>query len=78
MSFDKETAGESCGIVQISSQVFRMVHRNGVTESEIKKETFNKYVQPGMEAIWYERACSIHGWSKDDDRIVNADEIDVI
>ena len=47
-----EAAGEVCGIVQISAQVFRMVHRNGVSESEILKETFNKYVQPGKEAIW--------------------------
>jgi len=54
-----------------------MGHRNGVTESEIEKETFHKYVQPGNGAIWDERACSIHRLSKDDDRIVNADEIDV-
>lgn len=68
MSFDKETAGDSCGIVQISTQVFRMVHRNVVMESEIKKETFNNYVQPGKEAIWYERVYSI----------VNADGSDVV
>ena len=78
VSFDIETAGESCGIVQVSAQIFRMVYRNGATESEIEEETFNKYVQPGKDAIWDEKACSIHGLSKDDDRIVNADEIDVV
>ena len=78
VSFDIETAGESCGIVQVSAQIFRMVYRNGATESEIEEETFNKYVQPGKDAIWDEKASSIHGLSKDDDRIVNADEIDVV
>jgi len=34
--------------------------------------------KPGKDAIWDERACSIHELSKDDDRIVNADEIDVV
>ncbi len=39
VSFDIETAGESCGIVQLSAQIFWMVHRNGVTESEIEEDT---------------------------------------
>ena len=78
VSFDIETAGESCGIVQISAQVFRMVYRNGNIESEIEKETFNRYVRPGDEAIWDERSCSIHGLSKDDKRITNADEIGIV
>jgi len=53
VSFDIETAGESCGIVQLSAQIFRMVHRNGITESEIEEETFNKYIQPryGMRRL---------------------------
>jgi len=55
-----------------------MVHRNGVTESEIEKEIFHKYVQPGKDTIWGEKTCSMHGLSKDDDRIANADEIDVV
>jgi len=36
-----------------------MVHRNGVTESKIEKESFDKNVQPGRK-IWDERAFSIH------------------
>ncbi len=63
---------------QLRYSVFRMVHGNGVTESEIEEETFNKYIQPGKDAIWDERTCSIYGLSKDDDRIVKADEIDVV
>lgn len=41
-------AGESCRIVQISSQVFQIMNRNGAMKSEIEKETFDKYVWPGV------------------------------
>ena len=35
-------------------------------------------MRPGDEAIWDERSCSIHGLSKDDKRITNADEIGIV
>lgn len=49
----------------------RMVQRIGVTEGEIEEETFNMYVQPGKDAIWKKKACSLHESSKVDDIIVN-------
>jgi len=56
VSFNIEAAGESCGIVQLSAQIFRVAHRNGVTECEVEEETFDKYVQPGKDAIWDDKA----------------------
>jgi len=50
------------------AQVFRTVHRNGVSESEIKKEPLTSMFTL-EKFIWDEIDCSIHGLSKDDDKI---------
>ena len=63
ISFDIETGGEYCGIVQISAQVFRISEHNSKHTSEIESHTFNRYVKPPDDAVWNERSCSVHGLS---------------
>ena len=75
ISFDIETGGEYCGIVQISAQIFRVMNHNSTFESNIEPEIFDEYVKPPDDAIWDPRACDVHGLSVDDERIVNADGI---
>ena len=59
-SFDIQTGGEFCGIVQMSAQKLRISGGNTI---EVEEETFNAYVKPGDGAIWDERLTSIHGLS---------------
>ncbi|GFH50229.1 predicted protein [Chaetoceros tenuissimus] len=51
ISFDIETGGEYCGIVQISAQIFRVTNHNSTFESNIEPEIFDEYVKPPDDAI---------------------------
>ena len=75
ISFDIETGGEYCGIVQISAQIFRVVKHNSTYESNIEQENFDEHVKPPDDAIWDQHATAVHGLTKDDERIVSADSI---
>ncbi len=41
VSFDVETGGEYCGVIQISANIFRVIDDNG----EIEIETFDRYIR---------------------------------
>jgi hypothetical protein len=74
LSFDLETGGEHCGIIQISGQIFRPnpvdpLHADFLTV----EEAFNSYVCPPDGAIWNEQACrELHGLGPASDCIKNA------
>ena len=50
-SFDIETGGEYCGIVQISCQKFQLTEHNSEISAEVEPVTFNSYVKPPPDAI---------------------------
>ena len=52
LSFDIETGGEYCGIVQISCQKSQLTEHNNEISAEVEPVTFNKYVKPPSNAIW--------------------------
>ena len=54
VSFDLETGGERCGIIQMSAQIFRIQNN----EAEVEVNVFNEYVSPGRDAVWNEKACA--------------------
>ena len=66
VSFDIETGGTYCWIVQISAEMFRFVHDPSAQKDTpptliCLETTFKEYVIHGACAIW-DRACSqIHG-----------------
>jgi hypothetical protein len=74
LSFDLETGGEHCGIIQISGQIFcpNPVHPLGADFLTVE-EAFNSYVCPSDGAIWNEQACrESHGLGPASDCIKNA------
>jgi inhibitor of KinA sporulation pathway (predicted exonuclease) len=75
ISFDIETGGEYCGIVQISAQIFRVASHNSTFESNIESEVFDEYVKPPDDAIWDPRCSDVHGLTPDDEKISKADSI---
>jgi hypothetical protein len=71
VSFDIETGGTYCGIVQISAKMFRLVH-----DQSAQKPTpppFNEYVNPGASAIWDPASSLIHGLTAESSEIQVAD-----
>ena len=88
VSFDIETGGEYCGIIQISAQIMRMTCKDMSDGSDgdwlykqykTKKwettggPTFNKYVYPGVKAIWNESlTTSVHGLHAEHEEIKRA------
>ena len=80
VSLDLEHGGESCGIVQLSCQLFRL--RKDTIQSklvgEVENITFNEFVQPPKDAIWNENVCKCHGLSSQHQCIVDADPISVV
>ena len=54
----------------MSAQIFRIQNN----EAEVEVNVFNKYVNPGRDAVWNEQACAaFHGLSRGHEKIVNAD-----
>ena len=91
ISFDIETGGEFCGILQLSAEISRIellpkinakgiVSSTGDTASNIKREveTFNSFVNPGEGAIYGDHAVAIHGLHASHPSIRNADEIHAV
>ena len=75
ISFDLETGGERCGIIQMSTQIFRIQNN----EAEVEVIVFNEHVNPGREAVWNDQVCTAsHALSPGHDKIVNADTIDLV
>ena len=59
----------------MSAQIFRIQNN----EAEVEVNVFNKYVNPGRDAVWNEQACAaFHGLSRGHEKIVNADTIDLV
>jgi hypothetical protein len=83
VSFDIETGGTYCVIVQISAEMFRLIHdpwaQQNTPPTLIRLETtLNKYVNPGASAIW-DPACSrIHGLTAESPEIQDADGIAMV
>ncbi len=80
LSFDVETGGELCGIVQISCQIFCFALPASSTSSSqtitTNEDLFNKYVRPQEGAIWSQYAINVHGITPSDPRIQGADTIE--
>jgi hypothetical protein len=83
VSFDIETGGTYCGIVQISAEMFRLVHDPSAQQNTPPtlihlETTFNEYVNHGASAIW-DPACSrIHGLTAESPEIQAADGIGLV
>jgi len=86
VSFDIETGGEHCGILQISAEMVRVdvepsILSNGNesnmkdSSSNIRREAhvFNKYIKPEEGAIFDSIATRVHGLVESDPRIQGAD-----
>ena len=59
----------------MSAQIFRIQNN----EAEVEVNVFNKYVNPGRDAVWNEHACAAsHGLTRGHEKIVNADTIDLV
>ena len=90
VSFDIETGGEYCGILQISAEMVRVELSPVATKkgpsttldyaSTISRDTltFNRFVKPGEGAIWNENVTSIHGLHSNHPSIVGADDMDTV
>jgi hypothetical protein len=89
ISFDIETGGEYCGIIQLSAKIIRMTCNNMddtdgnwlYKQHKTKKwvtvagPTFNKYVYPGEKAIWNEDVNKdVHGLHAEHEEIKRAKE----
>mmetsp|Transcript_24332 Transcript_24332/g.48822 ORF Transcript_24332/g.48822 Transcript_24332/m.48822 type:complete len:140 (-) Transcript_24332:434-853(-) len=59
ISFDIETGGEECGIIQLSAQIFRL--GNNDTMETSNEDEFNKFVKPPEGAVWNSEATEVHG-----------------
>ncbi len=79
LSFDIETGGEYCGIVQISYQKFQLTEHNNEISAEVEPVNFNKYVKPPSSAIWDTNMCRrVHGMHYEHENIRYADDINTV
>ena len=90
LSFDIETGGEYCGILQLSAEILRFdVIPKRTTKGETttndsianigrNTKAFNSYVNPGEGAIFGESATAIHGLHENYPSIVNAGEVHAV
>jgi hypothetical protein len=74
-SFDIETAGEYGGICQISMELFSISWETTHPTISRCPETFDRYVNPGENAIWEDNLTRIHGLHPADPRIISAQNI---
>ena len=65
---DIETGGEHCGIIQLSA-----VAHDVDTNQMLGK--FNKFVNPGRDAIWNDQCTATHGLTKHHPSIKDGDTI---
>ena len=80
ISFDIETGGEFCGILQVSAEIFRQNPVDFMGTDFIRDpDTFNEYVQPPKDALWNEQVCrNSHGLSANSDVIKSAHRFDIV
>ena len=90
VSFDIETGGEYCGILQLSAEVVRVELQPVETKkgpsatidyaSLVSREalTFNRFVKPGEGAIWNNNVTSIHRLHQNHPSIIGADDMDTV
>ena len=86
ISLDLEHGGENCGITQLSAQIFRLCRDSVVKENKVKppyddifiEEEFNEYVKPPQDAEWNEHTIAITGLGPTDQRIMEADSIEIV
>ena len=91
VSFDIETGGEFCGILQLSTEIARIelltkttakgvVFSTGDTSTNIQREaqTFNSFINPGEGAIYGDHAVAIHGLHASHPSIRDAEEIHAV
>lgn len=79
-SFDLETGGEYCGIVQISAELFSPNPADALGLDFISNpDTFNSYVQPPEGALWNDDACrNSHNLTSNSECIKSAPRFDVV
>ncbi len=67
LSFDVETGGNHCGIVQLFCQIFCIIPCTSLPDPPkivtTKDNIYNKYIKPPQGAIWSQQALKIHGIS---------------
>ena len=90
VSFDIETGGEHCGILQLSAEMIRIElvpkqtkkgeSSGGDTAKNIRRlsSTFNSFVNPGEGAIFAPEATAVHGLHSSDHRISSAEKIEAV
>ena len=78
ISFDIETGGDDCGIVQLSSECFILSSNGDEGGGRRLKQTFESYVQPHESAIWSKHATEIHGLHKKHPSIITADPLELV
>jgi Transposase IS4/Exonuclease len=71
ISLDLETGGEYCGICQLSA-VFKDMEGKDIVPA------FDSYVKPPNTAIWNPKTTEVHGLHKSNEKIINADSIEVV
>jgi len=74
VSFDVETGGEYCRIIQISANIFRINNDHG----EIERESFERYMKPRDGAIWSSISTDVHGVHTNSPEIKNAKGIEKV
>ena len=73
VSLDLETGGDSCGVIQLSAEIFQVSEDlSGYTR---QNEIFDKYVKPSECAVWSQSAINIHGLHAGHKNIVSADSV---
>lgn len=82
-----ETAGDICGIVQLSAEICRMTivseegseTKDKATMVEREVDVFNKYVDPQKDAQYWDEFCiGVHNIRPTDKRIKDADFIGIV
>jgi len=74
VSFDVETGGKYCGIIQMSANIFRINNNDG----EIERESFHRNVKLRDGAIWSSFSTDVHGLHANSPEIKNAKGIEIV
>ncbi len=78
-SFDVETGGDLCGIIQMLGQIFWTKNQGSNPETKSSADDiFNEYVKPPHGAFWSQNAINIHGITPDSPKIQNASSIEEV
>ncbi len=77
-SFDIETGGEFCEILQISAQILCVTGINSKNPSTSLGPVFNEYVKPPDDALWDPQCSRLHGLSANLPQIQTANKITLV